>query len=165
MPRCRCVNSFATPRWHPRATIALSLQPTRPVASALSQAITERQCPRGDYDARPLSAQELKLLEQAGTGARVRVVLLTERAAMESVLEYVVAGNTAQINDPAFVAELTAWIRFSAGEAVLFHFDDAGHERGGMRIPLDSEASWLQPLGPKPYWRGRIASLAYEFAA
>ena len=78
---------------------------------------------------------------------------------------------------------------------LLFHFDDAGlvdrvsakargatvgetvvmtpwqatiwnyQERGGMRIPLDGEAAWLQPQGPKPYWRGRIASLAYEFAA
>ena len=97
--------------------IAVGLEPSRPVTSALSQAITARQCTRGDYDARPLAAQELKLLEQAGAGIGVRVVLLTERAAMEKVLEYVVAGNTAQMNDPAFVAELKAWIRFSASEA------------------------------------------------
>jgi hypothetical protein len=45
-------------------------------------------------------------------------VLLTDRAAIERVLDYVVSGNTAQMNDPAFVAELTAWIRFSASEAV-----------------------------------------------
>jgi hypothetical protein len=36
---------------------------------------------------------------------------------MERVLEYVVAANTAQMNDPAFVAELKAWIRFGAAEA------------------------------------------------
>ena len=36
---------------------------------------------------------------------------------MEKVLEYVVAGNTAQMNDPAFVEELKAWIRFGADEA------------------------------------------------
>ena len=35
-----------------------------------------------------------------------------------SVLEYVVAGNTAQINDAAFVSELKAWIRFGADEAL-----------------------------------------------
>ena len=97
--------------------ITVGLEPTRPVSSALFQAIAERQCTRGDYDGRPVSPQELKLLEQAGTGTGVRVVLLTDRAAMEKVLEYVVAGNTAQMNDPAFVAELKAWIRFSAGEA------------------------------------------------
>jgi len=37
---------------------------------------------------------------------------------MESVLEYVVAGNTAQMNDAAFVEELEAWIRFGADEAL-----------------------------------------------
>lgn len=36
--------------------------------------------------------------------------------------------------------------------------------RDGMRIPLDGEAAWLLPEGPKPYWRGRITSVSYEFA-
>ncbi len=97
--------------------VAVVLKPTKAVPSPLFQAITERQCTRGDYDAKPLSTDELRLLEQAGTGRGVRVMLLTERPAMERVLEYVVYGNTAQMNDPAFVGELTAWIRFSADEA------------------------------------------------
>jgi hypothetical protein len=58
------------------------------------------------------------MLERAGNGAGVRVMLLTERQAMENVLAYVVQGNTAQMNDPAFVKELEAWIRFSANDAV-----------------------------------------------
>ncbi len=37
---------------------------------------------------------------------------------MESVLEYVVAANTVQMNDAAFVAELKAWIRFGSDEAL-----------------------------------------------
>jgi hypothetical protein len=36
-------------------------------------------------------------------------------------------------------------------------------ERSGMRVPLTGEASWLPPQGRRPYWRGIIASLAYEF--
>ena len=35
--------------------------------------------------------------------------------------------------------------------------------RDGMHIPLEGEVAWMLPEGPKPYWRGRIASLAYEF--
>jgi hypothetical protein len=97
--------------------VAISLEATRALSSPLFQSISERQCSRSDYDGRPLSTQELHLLERAGTSDRVRMVLLTERAAMEKVLEYVVAGNTAQMNDPAFIDELTAWIRFSADEA------------------------------------------------
>ena len=37
-------------------------------------------------------------------------------------------------------------------------------QRGGMRIPLSGEVAWLTPEGRKPYWRGTIASIAYEFA-
>ncbi len=98
--------------------IAVRLEATRAVATPLFQAIPERQCTRGDYDGKPLSTDELRLLEQAGTGQGVRVVLLTERPTMEKVLEYVVAGNTAQMSDPAFVEELKTWIRFGADEAV-----------------------------------------------
>ncbi len=61
---------------------------------------------------------DLKLLEQAGTGPGVRVLLFTDKPKTESVLEYVVQGNTAQVNDRAFVEELKAWIRFSESEAL-----------------------------------------------
>jgi len=36
--------------------------------------------------------------------------------------------------------------------------------RDGMRVPTDGEVAWILPEGPWPYWRGRITSLAYEFA-
>lgn len=36
--------------------------------------------------------------------------------------------------------------------------------RDGMRIPLEGEVAWLLPDGPKPYWRGRITTIKYEFA-
>ncbi len=98
--------------------IDVDLQATRAQQTPLYQAIPLRQCTRGDYDGGPLSADELSLLEQAGSGNGVRVLLLTERRALEQVLEYVVAGNTAQLANPAFVDELTAWVRFSADEAI-----------------------------------------------
>lgn len=107
----------ADARLDPTGAIAIELDATRARASPLFKAIAERQCTRGDYDGKPLSIDELRLLEQAGTGHGVRVLLLTQRSAMEKVLDHVVAGNTAQMNDPAFVAELKAWIRFGADEA------------------------------------------------
>ncbi len=98
--------------------LRVALEPTRAVASPLFQAIPERQSTRAEYDGRPLSTQELAILEKAGSGKGVRVLLLTGKAAMEKILEYVVQGNTAQMNDPAFVRELKAWIRFSRDDAV-----------------------------------------------
>jgi len=100
-----------------KGAITVSLESTRASVTPMFQAIAERQCTRGDYDGQPISNDELRLLERAGTGNGVRVMLLTERAAMENVLAYVVAGNTAQMDNPAFVAELKEWIRFSANEA------------------------------------------------
>lgn len=99
-------------------TLRVLLEPTRAVATRLFDAIPERQSTRGEYDGKPVSTSELALLERAGTGDGVRIILLTGRAAMEKVLEYVVQGNTAQMNDRAFVEELKAWIRFSASDAV-----------------------------------------------
>jgi hypothetical protein len=37
-------------------------------------------------------------------------------------------------------------------------------ERGGMLVPLDGEVAWLPPEGEKPYWRGNITEIAYQFA-
>jgi hypothetical protein len=37
-------------------------------------------------------------------------------------------------------------------------------ERGGMLVPIDGEVAWLPPEGEKPYWRGHITEIFYEFA-
>ncbi len=109
----------ADPRFDPsgEGLISVNLDATRKRITPLFQAIPERQCTRGDYDGQAISSTELRQLEQAGSGDGVSVRLLTARPAMESVLEYVVTANTAQMEDAAFVDELNAWIRFSADEA------------------------------------------------
>jgi hypothetical protein len=41
----------------------------------------------------------------------------------------------------------------------------SGHQqRDGMRVPMTGEVAWLLPEGRKPYWRGEITALRYEFA-
>ena len=37
-------------------------------------------------------------------------------------------------------------------------------ERDGMLVPLDGEVAWLLPEGRRPYWRGHIDDINYEFA-
>jgi hypothetical protein len=37
-------------------------------------------------------------------------------------------------------------------------------ERSGMRVPLTAEAAWLPPGSRKPYWRGTIGSIDYQWA-
>ncbi len=36
--------------------------------------------------------------------------------------------------------------------------------RDGMLIPLEGEVAWILPEGRRPYFRGRIGNIAYEFA-
>ena len=37
-------------------------------------------------------------------------------------------------------------------------------QRNGMCVPLQGEVRWLLPQGPRPYWRGRIGRIEYEFS-
>ncbi|MCM5570096.1 Tat pathway signal protein [Burkholderiaceae bacterium FT117] len=106
---------FATGR---DPAIEIALTPAAPERSALFDAIPLRQSTRCEYDGKPLSASDLRLLEAAGDAPGVRLRLITARPEIEKVLEYVVAGNTAQMRDPDFVRELERWIRFGDAEAI-----------------------------------------------
>lgn len=57
--------------------ISVGLDPTKALASPLFHAIADRQCTRSDFDGKPLAAEELRLLERAGSGSGVRVLLLS----------------------------------------------------------------------------------------
>lgn len=57
--------------------------------------------------------------------------------------------------------------RTLAGEIVMTPWEGRWsdvQERDGMRVPMSGEVAWLTPQGRKPYWRGTIASLSYEYA-
>jgi hypothetical protein len=96
----------------------IGLEPTAPAVSPLFQSIPLRQSTRAEYDGKPVSNSALRLLETAAAGNSVQLVLLTEPSMLERVLEFVVHANTTQMDDPAFVNELKAWIRFDGSEAV-----------------------------------------------
>ncbi len=98
--------------------INVELTPTKAIDTALFKAIPDRQCTRAEYDGKPLSRVELSLLEIAGTGDGVHILLHTEKQAMENILAFVVAGNSVQMHDAAFLAELESWIRYSSADAV-----------------------------------------------
>jgi hypothetical protein len=135
----RAMGWHAEARFDPdRDAVRVALSPATARATPLFEAIPHRQCTRGEYDARPLATGELALLERAARSDRVRVLLLTERQLIEQVLEVVVEGNTAQMNDRAFVAELKAWIRFNAADAVRLRDGLYSASSGNPTLP-----AWL----------------------
>ncbi|MFM7449172.1 MAG: Acg family FMN-binding oxidoreductase [Leptolyngbyaceae cyanobacterium] len=98
--------------------VAVNLEPSKVISSDLFNAIPQRQCSRVEYDGKKLNSSDLASLEAAGQGDRVRILLITEKQQIDNILEYVVQGNTVQMNDRAFVEELKAWIRFSYDEVL-----------------------------------------------
>ena len=89
-----------------------------PTDPTLYRAITARQSSRTDYDGRPIGAAALRLLARSGAASGVEVILITDPRGIGRIRDLVVAGNTVQMSDPAFVRELKRWIRFSPGRAL-----------------------------------------------
>ncbi|MBW8366847.1 MAG: nitroreductase family protein [Arenimonas sp.] len=87
-------------------------------ASPLFEAIVQRQSTRGEYDGRTASSADLDQLMQAARTPGVELALVTDTAARERIGELVLAGNSAQMADPAFVSELRQWLRFNPREAL-----------------------------------------------
>ncbi|QKC95226.1 Tat pathway signal protein [Mesorhizobium sp. NZP2298] len=85
----------------------------------LLAAIPMRQSTRATYDGRPVAITDIEKLRQAAETPGVRVVFLTDRAQIDRVRDLVVAGNSAQMADPAFMTELRQWLRFNPRSAMM----------------------------------------------
>ncbi len=99
--------------------VAVDLAAGRTAVSELFGAIPKRQCTRSLYEGRSVSADHLRRLEQAADVEGVDVILITDEARMEEAAGFVIEANTAQMDDPAFMEELAAWIRFNPESALL----------------------------------------------
>ncbi|MGJ4938933.1 Acg family FMN-binding oxidoreductase [Bradyrhizobium sp. HKCCYLS1011] len=82
------------------------------------EAITKRQSTRAEYDGRAVSTADITRLQTAGAAPGVNLVIVTARAEMATIGELVVAGNSAQMADPAFMRELKQWVRFNPRSAM-----------------------------------------------
>ncbi|WP_292449751.1 Tat pathway signal protein [Mesorhizobium sp.] len=132
----------AVPSYDPDARgIRVDLEAAPPERTDLFDAIPHRQSTRALYDGRSVPPEHLRLLEAAGNGDGVRMLLFTERQQREDILSYLVAGNSAQMDDVTFVEELKSWIRFSYGDAL------------STRDGLFSKSSGNPAL---PGWIGRL---------
>ncbi len=87
-------------------------------ATDLFRAITKRQCVKMAYDGTPLAATEHEMLEKAGEGRDVRVIMLLSAAQKDAVIDYVTRGNVDQLTDRDFRDELVSWIRFNPAAAI-----------------------------------------------
>jgi nitroreductase len=101
-----------------RERVDVTLEPGKADENQLYRAIPARQSTRSVYDGRQIPVAEVQQLEKAARIEGVSIKFLTDANQREAVLERVIAGNSAQMDDPAFVRELKKWIRFNATQAL-----------------------------------------------
>lgn len=101
----------------------------------LFAAIPERQSTRRTFDGRPLPWTVCEELQAVAADPLVTTRLITEHSGMETVAEHVEAAARAQFEDPAFVAELMHWIRFSRKEAAVRRDGLSAHAMGQPSVP------------------------------
>lgn len=98
--------------------IDISLSPAPPALGALYNAIPLRQSTRSVYDGQPIAEADMALLEAAARQEGVSVQFFTAPTDRDAILDFVIQGNSAQMDDPAWVQELGDWLRFSPARAL-----------------------------------------------
>lgn len=109
--------------------------------SPLFDAIAQRQSTRTEYDGRPVRTADLETLAAAAAVPGVDLVLITDRPQIERVRDLIVAGNSAQMADAAFVRELKTWLRFNPRQALETGDGLFSAASGNPSLP-----TWLGPL-------------------
>ncbi|SDR59381.1 Nitroreductase family protein [Rhizobiales bacterium GAS113] len=108
--------------------------------SALFDAIPERRSSRTDYDSQPVSVADLQKLTVAASVPGVDLILVTDRPQIDRIRDLVIAGNSAQMADRAFLQELKTWLRFSPRQAIETGDGLFSASSGNPTLP-----AWLGP--------------------
>lgn len=117
--RGRSVEAAFVPDGDGRIAVDLAPGATPPREEArLFEAIPERQSTRSEYDGRPAAVNAVDRMVAAAASHGVELLYVSHPTRVEQLCELIVAGNRAQMGDPAFLAELKSWLRFSAKDAL-----------------------------------------------
>ncbi len=108
---------------------------------ALFDAIPQRQSTRGDFNGQPVPLGDLNRLITTASVPGVDLVLATDRAQIDQIRDLVVAGNSAQMADAAFLRELEAWLRFNPRQAITTGDGLFSAATGNPTLP-----TWLGPI-------------------
>ena len=99
--------------------IDIDTVPRAAQADRLYQAIPLRQSTRSIYDGRAVSTEHLALLTEAARIEGVALILITDAPKRNVVLDFLIDGNNAQMDNSSFIRELRDWIRFNPEHALV----------------------------------------------
>ena len=118
----------------------VTLDPGAAEVSPLCAAIATRRSTRALYDGQALPAEvTARLIAAAGVMGVDAVPFGRDK--LETISDFVVAGNSAQMADPAFRAELKSWLRFNPRAAAATRDGLFSAGTGNPVLP-----SWLGPI-------------------
>jgi Nitroreductase family len=120
--------------------ISFNGESIRRAEPSLFAAIPKRQSTRGEYSGEPVNAADLATLAAAAVVPGVDIMLITDRPRLNQIRGLVVAGNSVQMADAAFMRELKAWLRFNPHDAVASGDGLFSATSGNPSLP-----SWLGP--------------------
>ncbi|SFB61612.1 Acg family FMN-binding oxidoreductase [Azotobacter beijerinckii] len=103
---------------HQDGSVRYTFSRAAPRSEPLLAAIARRQSTRALYDGRAVPVSDIEALQRTARTSGVHMVVLMDRVRMGRVRDLVVAGNDDQMTDPAFMAELKAWLRFNPRSAM-----------------------------------------------
>jgi len=112
--------------------IQIRLTPDSRQDSPHFRAIPLRQNTRSPYDGKPVGSAALEQMQALPLEPGVTLHFVLEAAGLETVLEYVSAGNLVQYADRA---ELIHWLRFTRKEALASHDGLYAGASGNPQVP------------------------------
>ncbi|MGE0449251.1 MAG: twin-arginine translocation signal domain-containing protein [Vicinamibacterales bacterium] len=122
-----------------RVRVALGAAPHQ--ETALFRAIPQRQCARAVYDSAAVGHDVLARLDAASRIGGVEPVFVMDVRRRDQILDLIIAGNSVQLDDPAFVHELKSWLRFNERAAAASRDGLFGAASGNPRLP-----NWIGPM-------------------
>lgn len=121
--------------------IAVTLASSTAQASPLFAAITERQSSRSLYDGSEVATGTLDELARLASSDGVEALIVTDTQRREDILDLVLAGNRAQLDDASFRSEVKSWLRFNPNVAAVRRDGLLSAASGNPSLP-----DWLGPL-------------------
>lgn len=123
---------------------------------ALFDAIPFRQSTRADYDGKAVSATDLQTLA-AVTVPGVDLVLINDRAQIDRVRDLVIAANSVQMADAAFLRELKTWLRYNPRQAI-----DSGDGLFSALTGNPITPAWLGPYLISLFFSAKVENEKYD---
>lgn len=99
--------------------IKVTFRPCTPQVTSLYDAIPNRQVTRVEYNGEKLNDDELQQLQKAADGASgVSLLFLTDDESIQKAQDYILRGNTMQMQDASWREELKDWVRFGESDCL-----------------------------------------------